>query len=727
MVKSWLANKGPSNGHRWLLVMDNADSLSIDYSEYMPSGKGGDVLLTTRNPECAMYHTVGSEVLHGLELELALKLLLKASSLPESQWEENRKAAMVIVEILGSHTLAIIQAGAYVRQKLCSLKEYPLIFQKLKGSLLQFHSTANIATYGNVYKTFEVSAEYLGSSGLPKNLDALNLLHIIAFMHNSGISETMFQRAADYATKIQDLGDPDFDLSIGHISRLPEYMQHGWSNNLQDRQRWREALAVLESLSLITVRNMNESIEFSLHPLVHYWAKERQNRQVQCIAWKSAATILAMSCEGRFKYIAFFFHLQSHVRVCVSHEIQKCTSDMSATEAAQLLIQLAYVLYRTGDDRSLDLLIQQLRSRLQDRDDVNLSIREVVKVFIARVARAKGNSEEALHVLRKLVEDRAQRLPEDHPDRLEAEQSLACAYQDNRQINEAVELLEHVAKIRQKLAQDHSDRLASQHELAIAYLANDQTIRAMELLEHVVKFQEKLAEDHPDRLTSQQALARVYLENGQIDKSMKLLEYVVKVQKKLAEDYPKRLTSQLELARAYKKNGQIDESIKLNEYVVKIREKLEEDHPGRLVSQHELARAYLANGQIDESIELFEHVVKVRREKLAEDHPKRLISEHNLAAAYRVKGRIDESIELYEHMVKIRREKVPQDHRERLSSEHELAQAYKAKGRIDEAIELLQHVVKIRREKLAEYHPDRIASERALAEANEGRAQNPKA
>ena len=485
-VAQWLVNKN----QRWLLIIDNADDTDIVYSQYMPSNKTGDIMLTTRNPVYLAYQTEDTEILGSLDPHLARELLFKAGSIPESQRQEKEKAAMAVIETLGSHTLAIISAGAFVRRRLCSLEEYPALFREQKKYLLTFHSKANFSKYENVYKTFEISAEYLSNSGRPEDLDALNLLHIVAFMHNNGISETMFQRAADYATVLQDLGGPEgtSSLSVCHIPRLPEYMWKGWS---QSRQRWREARAILESLSLITVHEGNDLVEFSLHPLVHDWAKERQDRQVQCMAWQSAATILAMSCEGQFNWTSFFFRPQSHVRVCVSHDIQKFSSDISATEAAQTLIQFAYVLYRIGDDLSLLSLVPQIYLRLENRDGVSLAIGEEVKIFRARVAGMKGNSEEALHVFRELVEDRAQRLPENHPNRLDSEHYLACAYQDNGQIVEAVELLEHIVKIKETLAEDRPNRLASQHELASAYLANGQTKEAVELLEHVVKVQEK--------------------------------------------------------------------------------------------------------------------------------------------------------------------------------------------------------------------------------------------
>lgn len=634
-VKSWLACKS----QRWLLIIDNADNPTVDYSDYMPSSKRGDILLTTRNPDYVAYQTAGSEPLRDLKIEPAQELLFKATSIPESQWKKKEKAAVTVIETLGSHTLAIVQAGAFVRRKLCSLEEYPKFFQQQKAQLLKFRSEANLSTYGNVYATFEVSAEYLQKSELLECMDALNLLHTLAFMHNGGISETLFQRASDYAVELRITSTRDeggVSMTARHIVRLPEYLQRGWSNNLQVCLRWRKACAMLESLSLITMDEDHDSVSISTHPLIHAWAKERQDYQGRCIAWQSSATTLALSCDGWGAFQPFFVYLQPHIRACVGHDTENFTSGISDTEAAQLLLQLANVLYQTSDFNSLDSLIQKIRLRLQDRHAIDQALRDEVKSFTAEVHYAKGDYGAASRLFKDVFEGRARRLAEDDPKRLDSQKDLAVVYLKNGQIKDAVELLEHVVKVREKLTGDHPDRLASQHALACAYLENKQIDEAIELFEHVVKIREKLVEDHPDRLVSQHELACAYLANKQIDETIELFEHVVKNREKpLTEDHPDRLSSQHELARAYLENKQIDDAIEIFEYVVKIEaEKLTEDHPNRLTSQHSLACAYLANRQIDDAIELFEHVVKIRKEKLAEDHPNRLASEQMLVDAY---------------------------------------------------------------------------------------------
>ena len=649
---------------------------------------------------------MGSETLHDLEPELARDLLLRATYTTESLWKEKAEAAMAVVETLGLHTLAIIQAGAFIQKDLCTLEQYPTIFQQQKEQLLKFRSDQAMSTYGNVYATFEVSAEYLQSSNSPEHLDALDFLHTLAFMHNSGISETVFEMASEYASEIKDAGTSNneeiLSLSVGHLARLPEFAQPGRSS-VQDRLRRRKARATLKSLSLITVHKDDDSI--SVHSLVHVWAKERQDDQNRYRAWQSAATILALSCKGRYDYCPSFTFLQPHVRACVSYEIESYTQNMSEMEAAQLLFQFAYVLYRMNDERSLSSLVHRIRLRLQD--EANQEIVLQVKIFTGRVYLRQGNFGGAVNVLKEVDKVR-EKLADDHPDRLASQHRLAVAYEANGQADKAIKLLEYVVNVREKLAEDHPSRLASQHGLALAYLANGQVDKAVKLLEYVVNVQEKLAVDHPDRLASQHELAIAYRANRQAGKAVKLLEYVVNVQEKLAVDHPDRLASQHELAVAYRANGQADKAVKLLEYVVNVREELADDHPDRLASQHTLAVAYRANGQADKAVKLLEYVVNVR-EELADDHPDRLASQHTLAVAYRANGQVDKAVKLLEYIVNVR-EKLADDHPDRLASQHELAVAYRANGQADKAVKLLEYVVNVR-EKLADDHPDRLASQ----------------
>ena len=602
-VKSWLA----SNSRRWLVIIDNADESERDYSQYIPSGMSVDVLFTTRVAECEEYNTVGSEKLEDLEPEPARELLYRAADIAKSQWKEKEDAAMAILRILGSHTLAIIQAGAFIKKGLCSLEQYPTVFKQQQGKLLKFHARQYLSTYGNVYATFEVSAEYLQKSASPEASDALDLLHVIAFMHNSGISETMFQKASEYASKLEKSGTINDKESlwslVTHTVRLPNYVQ-GWTG-VQDRIRWRQACTVLENLSIITINRNDNSFTISMHSLVHAWAKERQERQSQCRAWQAAATIVALSCEGRYDYQPFFIAIQAHVRACIHPEIEDYTRTLSDMEAAQIYFQFAYILYQMRDDLSLHPFLERMRLRLQDRFENDHEIAIEIKRFTGRVYMAQGKYGEAVAVYEDILESRSRVLPHDDALQLHLQHSLATAYRNNGQLDKAIQLFEHVVKVREGLAQDDYDKLVSQYELARSYRENRQINKAIQLLEHVVKIREtSLGEDHPSRLNSQHQLARSYRENGQISKAIQLFEHVVKVaEKSQGEDHPNRLASQHVLGLCYSDAGQYTKAIALLEHVVGVEKtSLAEDRPAQLVSQRALARVYRKNGQLDEAL-----------------------------------------------------------------------------------------------------------------------------
>ncbi|CAN9218399.1 unnamed protein product [Alternaria alternata] len=78
-----------------------------------------------------------------------------------------------------------------------------------------------------------------------------------------------------------------------------------------------------------------------------------------------------------------------------------------------------------------------------------------------------------------------------------------CLDFDGR-VPEAVRWLEECLRCREGLDEDDPDRLSSEHELGVSYQANRQIEDAVRLLEHVVKVRDKtLAETHPDRLASE--------------------------------------------------------------------------------------------------------------------------------------------------------------------------------------------------------------------------------
>jgi tetratricopeptide (TPR) repeat protein len=724
---------------RWLLVLDNADDPGFDYATYIPSGAQGAVIITSRVPDCGRYSTIGSEALEGLDLQHSTQLLLKAARVPEKSWLCCKTQAQDVVVLLGSHTLALIQAGAYIAEGYCELAQYPKKFQQQRKRLLKHHPEQEQSRYRDIYTTFEASADVLEHAKGEAGTDALDLLAILSMLHSSLLPLEVFADAWTGARRVHQAKRTETDEigAVGqqHVSRLPELVS--METDEWDDYRLKRASALLASLSLVTRHCLDGFDGLTMHPLAHAWAKDRLGKERQQQAWVSVGCLLALSrrhsetwhtSERESKMWEMYErelrpHLQSFLlpglKTAFSYEPQKVI--------LPIILKCGWALNAMREDNGLQSLLEGLHWDLQITQSNPSEEHLPIWDLTARNLRYMGKTRHAVALLEHVIKVRKTTLAETHPDRLASQHELARAYKAHGQIKEAIELLEHTVKVQKTtLAEPHPNQLHSQHELAGAYMANGQIKEAVELLEHVVRVRRtSLAETHPDQLASQNNLANAYEANGQIKEAVELLEHVVRIRKtSLVETHSDRLVSQNNLANAYRANGQIKEAVELLEHVVGVRKaSLAETHPDRLVSQHALASAYQANGQIKEAIELLEHVVRVRRTSLAETHPDQLASQNNLANAYEANGQIKEAVELLEHVVGVRKASLAETHPDRLVSQHALASAYQANGQIKEAIELLEHVVEVEKTTLAETHPDRLVSQHNLASAYKANGQ----
>ncbi len=76
--------------------------------------------MTSRVSNCSQCQTIGSETLAGLNKKKCVQLLLKVAEIPLSSWPSHERAAEIVVGDLSSHSLAVIQAGAYIARGHCS-------------------------------------------------------------------------------------------------------------------------------------------------------------------------------------------------------------------------------------------------------------------------------------------------------------------------------------------------------------------------------------------------------------------------------------------------------------------------------------------------------------------------------------------------------------------------------------------------------------------------------
>ncbi len=255
----WLAGQHNEN---WLLLFDNADDTKLKLNNFFPKCRHGNILITTRNQELVGCTTKDAHVnIGGMDQEDAKQLLLNLAHIGVDDTDSS--LAESIVEDLHYFALAISQAGAYICCQQLSLKKYQKLYEKEHDNLLQ-----NITLQGQdsssyskaVYTTWKLSYDKLDEP-------AQKFLQACCFLHHTGISETIFKKAAS-SSGMHFLQDTELKSHIGQLLNLWGETRK-FKVELLDFQE--NVIKSLKSYSLLEYDKINEM--YSMHPLVKQWCK----------------------------------------------------------------------------------------------------------------------------------------------------------------------------------------------------------------------------------------------------------------------------------------------------------------------------------------------------------------------------------------------------------------------------------------------------------------------
>lgn len=361
VLKRWLCNLKDS----WLLIFDNADDPSLNISQYFPTGDRGTMLITTRNPDCQVHATVGSREFREMKPDEAITLLLRTAGNDASK-TSLRALAKPIVEILGYLALAIVQAGAIIRQKFCNMQEFCKIYAAHRQQLLSRQPIQVDSDYRyTVYTTWEISIGMIEKMPSEVASNALALLRLFSFLHFDGISEEILENAWKnmHATQLSDWSR-SYQLRM-----LYEMTSESW-----DPRSTREALVLLSSFSLISIDEVNH--QFSMHPLVHAWAGDRMSRIEQTHCWTLTASTLAISVSWQWQNSDYRFRslLLPHLLFLLGSCSNTLFADHANLEMVSIALKFGLVLEENGryqDALKLEEKIVEVTKRILAKDHPN--------------------------------------------------------------------------------------------------------------------------------------------------------------------------------------------------------------------------------------------------------------------------------------------------------------------------------------------------------------------
>lgn len=722
-AKHWLSNLK----YRWLLIIDNADNPQIRLDQYFPEGERGHILLTTRIPAHRDYGTVGSQYFHfeGLDHSEGNDLLLKAASRPLPPDSLTERLATSITVALGSLPLALIHAGKAIKRGLCKLDDY-LRYHKIERQRVRDAQSKGFLRsdeiYINVYSTFEINIQGLvhkatadGRQGRTEAKDAIEILQMFSFFHRENIRLEFLIKAIIYpriereqqAKENQREGVDLRKWSWGVILKglavkiiafvtqdrtppvLPDVLRDIDGLDQDNEVRLRAALNELTQLSLITYNDSDDN--YSMHPVVHGWARERPEfSAMEQAIWCQAATTTLAQCillpplanseeDERFRrdllpHLDHVRERQQEIQESISRNRKKSRRPNWAfgrfSKSRTQIIQLARFsrVYaqcgRWDEAKMLQLEVKEYVAPLGPEHPSTIRI----KLALSGTYWALGEGNEAAELQSQVLQAHIAMFGEEHPDTLKVMDILGESRWQQGQFTKSLELHERALNgMTRILGSDHENTLKATDNLGRAHATFWRMDIAREL--HVkavdgMRYNSKLGPMHLDTLVAMDHLAMDHLEKNphdyntgeDLDRAYELsVEVLDSRTKKLGKEHPYTLWAAANLARVKGAQGNLVEAEKdIRAGLMIATRNLGAQHIGTLFGKLHLGDNLVRQERISEAIELFVKVADGHRHMASAnngEHPDRVKALHHLCTCYKKQGKLEQATKACEEAI----------------------------------------------------------------------------
>lgn len=417
------------------MIFDNADDPQLDVAKFFPVGNRGAILVTTRNPECRVLATVGSTKLDQMALDEAITLPLRSSFVPNLEDKTSQNSAKRIVEMLGCLALAIVHAGATIRQGACTLDDYCTEYFRHRKQLLDYPLVQGGNDYEHtVYSTWEVSIEKMTRLSNKAAKYAIDHLNFFSILHFEGISEKILQKAYE--------NFQEGELSAWKETHIRPIFNQDCSEPWNS-QLFREAIRLLASYSLIHIDGTE--IHISLHPLVHTWIGDRLPSADQNRCYITSIATLSKSLEMTKKAtdISYVVDVQKHIDCCLflcqsELWVENCFSEDRIAMASKF--GWAYRIHGRWE-QARDILERTLEYSRKTMSEEHIES-QCCMVYLGRTYYDLGETQKAIDLLEKSYDTAKNTLGREHLTTQHFLRLLALHLLSVDRVQETVEMIE---------------------------------------------------------------------------------------------------------------------------------------------------------------------------------------------------------------------------------------------------------------------------------------------
>jgi tetratricopeptide (TPR) repeat protein len=661
---------------KWLLIIDNADDPTRNLRDLFPGGDSGHILITTRNPNFRREGSAGSLELQGMEEHEALQVLLRRAEIPKPWDAATRAVGGQIAKTLGYLALALIQAGSCIYEGVCTLKEYLSLHFTYRAEGRERRSSSSSVVEKDevveaVYSAFDVSLNFIRTKKTLACQDAEQLLNIVGFYHFDNIKIDIFKRAVKNRKKSLDEEKTMPRIGRAVLNRLrppdvfPGFLK-GDGNRLHDF-RVARAISELRSLSLVNYDGKSDSI--SLHPLVHFWARDRLGFGERKIWAAVALNTLTESiqlppndtseADGEFRN-DLLPHLGANLSECpirIPDYRGPLTTLRIILQPSLLLIvrqqvlsaaKCGYVYVERGQFGKAAELLSMVKTTLVHTLGYRNEKTMIAMLGLAGTYWGLGRLEEAIILQSRVVTERSKVFGPNHQETVLAMDQLGRAHWLHGQYHEALGLQQRTSEsMKEVLGAEDPRTLSAFDNLGVTLGSWHRYEESMEVHSQVLASRKRhLGDTHLDTLSTMNNLAMALVDLQQLEKAKAIMTTVHEERKKqLGKEHPWTLWALCNLAKVNIEIGLLDEAEEMLTWGVAAGERsLSKDHLGVLMGCGELSRVYARQGRLDEAEKLSVETIALVEKSRGAAHPDYVFGLWKLAQLYELKGEMSKAI-----------------------------------------------------------------------------------
>lgn len=515
-VRRWLQTHT-----NWLLILDNADDLSL-VEPLLPPMYGGRVLLTTRAQATGRFaHRIEVDTLKNEEGALLLLRragILSEQGAQEEASEEEIALARQMSTNLGDLPLALDQAGAYIEETGCSLLSYQQQYQKRQAFLLQRRGTFAADHPKPVATTWSLSFEKIEQA----SPIAVELLRFCAFLAPDAIPEELLVQGLTQL-RATDIPEESKQEPGKRFSPLTSWHGKKQEEMSLDELPWEidEAVAILRAYSLIQRNGKEKTLR--VHRLVqavlrdqmdqalaHQWT-ERTVRVVNA-AFPSSGFSMWQQCE---RYLP-------HAQFCALLILQ---GEMTFQESADLLHRTGIYLNERARYKEAEPLLEQFLTIVErwlgsEHPNTSVCLNDLAIVCLNQDKYAEAES-----LLQRALAINERNSGIDHPSVATILNNLTAVYRKQGKYTEAEQLLQWTLSVlEQHLGASYPAVATVLNNLSIVYLEQNKHVEVEPLLQRARTIcEEHLGLTHPHTAICLNNLATIYLEQSKYTEAESLL------------------------------------------------------------------------------------------------------------------------------------------------------------------------------------------------------------